>query len=176
MPRLTKTLMAKMLVGGAAIAACAALGAVAVAQTAPAGPPMEHGDHMRGPMRDPSEHLRAALQLRPAQEPALAAFVAAIKPDRDRDHEHMKMENMEKPSPPKTTPERLADMEQMMADREAKMHTMVDATRRFYDQLDPSQKRAFDVLAPMMMHHHGEHHMNGAMGEHHEHEGPAPGA
>jgi protein CpxP len=176
MPRLTKTLMARTLIGSAAaIAACAALGAVAIAQPVPAGPPMEHGEHMRGLMRDPAQHLRAALQLRPAQEPALAAFVAAIRPGHEHEHEHW--EGRDKDGPAKTTPERLADMERMMADREAKMHTMIDATRRFYDQLDPSQKRAFDVLAPMMMHRHGgEHHMRGPMGEHHEHEGPPPGA
>jgi hypothetical protein len=173
MPRLTKTLMAQTLMGSAAaIAACATLGAAAVAQPAPSGPSMAHDQHMPGPMRDPAERLRAALQLRPAQEPALAAFVAAMKPDHDRG----KMEDMEKPRSPKTTPERLADMERMMADHEAKMHTMIDATRRFYGQLDPSQKRAFDVLAPMMMRQHGGHHMRGPMGWHEGHEGPPPGA
>ena len=51
---------------------------------------------------------------------------------------------------PQTTPERLARMQQMMAQHQSAMASVVDATRRFYDQLDPAQKRAFDA-APMMM-------------------------
>ena len=51
---------------------------------------------------------------------------------------------------PATTPERLARMEQMMARHESAMRAMMDATRRFYAQLDPGQKRAFDALPSML--------------------------
>jgi hypothetical protein len=56
------------------------------------------------------------------------------------------------------------------------------ATKQFYAQLSPSQQKAFDDLAPMMMRHFGGDH-HGMMGHHHGggegHEmgpgGPPPG-
>jgi hypothetical protein len=145
---------------------------------------MHHGDHEMGPgqkgmaHRDPAAHLRAVLQLKPAQEPALTAFLAAMKPP-EHEHEHMMMD-MDDKAAPKTTPERLALMEKRMAEHEASMHAHLDAVRKFYDQLDPAQKRAFDELAPMMMADHmgrghmmeGKHHMMGAK----HHMPPAPPA
>jgi hypothetical protein len=53
---------------------------------------------------------------------------------------------------PRTTPERLSRMQQMMARRQAAATTAMDAVRKFYDQLDAGQKRAFDALPMMMMH------------------------
>ena len=41
-------------------------------------------------------------------------------------------------------------MEARMTEHEAAMKTRIAATKRFYDQLDPAQKRAFDEL-PLMM-------------------------
>jgi hypothetical protein len=85
------------------------------------------------------------LQLKPSQEAALAAYLAAIKPEHD--HEHLvEMSDHEA----KTTPQRLAEMEAEMARHTAAMHARVEATRRFYDQLEPSQKKVFDEL-PMLM-------------------------
>jgi hypothetical protein len=52
---------------------------------------------------------------------------------------------------PATTPERLALMQQMMAQRQGAMTAAIDATRQFYDQLDPGQKKAFDAM-PMTLH------------------------
>jgi hypothetical protein len=105
----------------------------------------DDGHHM-----DMAEHLRTMLQLKPGQEPALQAYVAALRPaprpeggspapvaSRDSDH-------------PKTTPERLADMEKRLADQQARSHARIEATRRFYAQLEPSQKKVFDEM-PMMM-------------------------
>jgi len=167
----TKTLLA----GVAAIATGAAIATAALAQPAapaPAKPAMAGhgmaGHGMKGPEagRDHAAHLRAILQLRPNQEAALTAFLAAMKPDHGR---MMKMAHAERP---KTTPERLAAMESRMAEHHAQMRTRIEATRRFYDQLDAAQKRAFDELPPMMGHGKGMRRMHethkgaGAMGGH----------
>ena len=163
-------------IAGAAFALYAAAGAVALAQApAPPGPAaradrqdrVDRGDRpgMRmdrgGPeRRDPAAHLRAILQLKPAQEPALTAFLASMKPPEGG----MMRISMDRrggpagapgaaapPAPPRTTPERLALAEKALADHTAIMRGRLDATRKFYDQLDAGQKRAFDELGPMMM-------------------------
>ena len=151
-------------IAGAACALYAAAGAAAFAQPMPAAPPTP-GEHMApgGPMehhmgmmrhegrehKDPTAHLRAILQLKPGQEAALSAFVAAMKPP---EHEPEGMMHMAGGAPvPKTTPERLAMMDKMMSDHMAKAHARLEAIRTFYNQLDPAQKKAFDELPPMMM-------------------------
>jgi hypothetical protein len=48
-----------------------------------------------------------------------------------------------------------------MAQHQSAMASAIDATRRFYDQLDPAQKRAFDALPPMMLMMHGGGMMGG---------------
>ncbi len=95
---------------------------------------------------DRAEHLRAILQLKPGQEAALTAYVAAMHPPRDRE----RMMRLHGEGKPKSTPEKLARMEARMAEHEAAMKAQIAATKRFYDQLDPAQKRAFDEL-PLMM-------------------------
>ena len=50
-----------------------------------------------------------------------------------------------------TTPQRLAQMEKRMAEHTAALHIRVEATRRFYDQLEPSQRKVFDALPMPMM-------------------------
>jgi hypothetical protein len=139
------------LLAGAAFVLCTAAGATAFAQpAAKAEPAMErHEQRMlmiqrHGPERDPAEHMSALLQLRPNQQPALQAYLAALKPD----HDHLM--KMDGPGKPKTTLERLTLMEQHMGEMQAAMRTRIEATRRFYDQLDPAQKRAFDEI-PMLM-------------------------
>jgi hypothetical protein len=151
MSRRTHALMA-----GAAVALIAGAGLAAYAQPAPGADPRierqertvvirrggEHGGEEHG--RDRAEHLRNILQLRPNQEAALTAYLAASRPD------HARMMRMDGEGPAKTTPERLARMEQHLVQHEAQMRAQLDATRRFYDQLDPAQKRAFDEL-PLMI-------------------------
>ncbi|MDB5499037.1 MAG: hypothetical protein JWP28_3068 [Phenylobacterium sp.] len=95
---------------------------------------------------DAAEHLRTMLQLKASQEPALAAYLAAVKPA----HEHEHMVEMSDHHDAKTTPQRLAEMEAQMAAHTAAMHVRIEATKRFYDQLEPSQKKVFDEL-PMLM-------------------------
>lgn len=164
------------LFAGAAFALFGALGAAAYAQS-PAPAPAAGSHHevqviksadgsevrierdggrtmiMRTERRheDMADHLRAVLQLKPAQEAALTAYVQALEPKTGT------MVMMEKHEAPKTTPERLAEMEKMMAEHEAMTRAHIDATRKFYDQLDASQKKAFDELDLGMDHMGGVH-------------------
>ena len=102
---------------------------------------------------DQAEHLRTMLQLKPGQEAALTAYLAAVKPEHDHEHEHMVMmsdHGEHGADMAKTTPERLADMEKRMADSQAEARKRIEATRKFYGQLEPSQKKVFDEM-PMLM-------------------------
>jgi hypothetical protein len=132
---------------------------------------MEHADHQRERFEerrivimhdgeghhhmDQAEHLRTMLQLKPGQEAALTAYLAAVKPA-EHMHDHvMEMSNHGGPGgghdgPARTTPERLADMEKRMADSQAEARKRIEATRKFYGQLEPSQKKVFDEM-PMLM-------------------------
>jgi hypothetical protein len=93
---------------------------------------------------DRAEHLRNILQLRPNQEPALTAYLDAMKPK-------MEVRRLDAEADGRTTtPERLAAMEARIAEREAASRARIEATRRFYAQLDERQKKAFDEL-PLMM-------------------------
>ena len=96
---------------------------------------------------DQAEHLRTMLQLKPSQEPALTAYLAAVKPV----HGHEQIVEMSSHGDTKTTPERLAEMEAHMAEQAAQAHARIEATRKFYAQLEPSQKKVFDELPMLMM-------------------------
>jgi hypothetical protein len=155
----------------------AASAATAFAQAAPpASPapaaPTAFGDHEHGqPMdrrviihdggeghhMDQAKHLRTMLQLKPGQEAALTAYLAAVKPD----HHHEMIVEMSNrgegghsegahSDAPKTTPQRLAEMETRLTEQAAQGKVRIEATRKFYDQLEPSQKKVFDEL-PMLM-------------------------
>jgi hypothetical protein len=97
--------------------------------------------------RDPAEHLRNALQLRPNQEAALTSYLAAVHPQHS-----MMMLHTDDHDGPKTTPERLAEMEKMLAEHDTMVRAHITATRTFYNQLDAGQKKAFDEMG-------GEGHM-----------------
>lgn len=139
-------------------AAILSLGGAALAQPAPgmmsgvqdAGPRHDRGDR---PQRDPAEmaarraqHLRDTLQLTPAQEPALNAFIAGMAPPAGM-RDKMRAERGERAA--MTTPQRLDRMKARMAEREVQFGRRADATLRFYGQLSPAQKKAFDALGPM---------------------------
>jgi hypothetical protein len=94
-----------------------------------------------GRHRDPAEHLRNALQLRPGQEAALTAYLAAMHPQ----HGAMSFHTDDRDGP-RTTPERLADEEKMLAEHDARVRAHIAATRTFYGQLDAGQKKAFDEM------------------------------
>jgi hypothetical protein len=130
-----------------ALAAAIALSAAGAGFAQPASPPAPPAgeDHAwRGP--DPAkmpEHLRAVLQLRPDQEPALNTFVAALQPTPDemqrRRAERAEMRGL-------TTPQRLDRMQARQAERQAAFARRADAIKRFYAQLTPAQQKAFDAL------------------------------
>ena len=134
------------------VLALACAGTVAMAQP---------GGHPHRPM-DPSQRqemmakreaeLKAQLQITPAQEPAWAAWVAAMKPPADKpgmgpDERRRMHEEMGK----LTTPERIDRMNAMKAERDAQMARRGEATKAFYAALTPQQKKVFDER----MHRHG---------------------
>lgn len=155
---------------GAAFALTAAASAVAFAQP-PAPPSPDAGDHhqmreerqviirhggegdepmvsmMRHGREDPAEHLRTMLQLKPSQETALTAYLAAVRPD----HPEKMIEMADHHEAKQTTTERLAEMDAHLTEQTARAHARIAATRKFYDQLEPSQKKVFDELPMLMM-------------------------
>lgn len=100
---------------------------------------------MRG--GDRAEHLRTILQLRPDQDAALKTYLEAVTPTSDA---LRAVDRIERRDEAPTTPERLARMEQRLAEQQAGMRQRIDATRTFYGQLDARQKKVFDAL-PMLM-------------------------
>jgi protein CpxP len=152
------------------------LATAGLAQPAPPPPPAGdsmgmHHDHMDDPaaMRaHMAEHIGTVLQLQPNQRGALDAFLDALTPPAgmkehmdhgDGDEDHL------------TAPERADHMLAHIDAMRAHVAAAAEATKRFYAQLTPSQQKAFDELAPMMMHHMGDH---GDMMEH-MHHGGGPG-
>ena len=119
-----------------------------------AGPGMDIVMMRHGRSADPekrAQRLRDVLQLRPDQDGALKAFVAAttpkieikrevIKREKDYKADGEKMEWTERA--PMTTLERLDRMTKA-ADA---MKQRAEATRAFYTALTPSQQKTFDVL------------------------------
>lgn len=106
-----------------------------------------------------ADHIRAILQLRSEQEPALKAFLDGTAPSMGEGPDHM--ERMHGAGQPRTTPERLSAMEARMAEHEGAMKRRIAATRTFYGQLDAKQQKAFDAMPMLMMagpgmgHHEG---------------------
>ena len=131
------------LIAGAALSLAAATATFAQAP-APGAPPAPRGFMMKH--HDPAamaQRLRATLQLTPAQEPALQAFISAMQPTGEM-LDHMKgarddFKNL-------TTPQRLDRMQAMMAEHQAQFARHADAVRRFYAALTPAQQKAFDAM------------------------------
>lgn len=133
------------------------LAAFAFAVTAhaqPAGPP-QMGDMkaMHDAMKQQRmEDLKTVLRLRPDQEPALAAFLAAQGPGRmgapghGPDH-----------GPPKalSTPERLAEMAKHQAEMSARLEAHRQALTRFYAALTAEQQKVFDAAMRLQSGPHG---------------------
>lgn len=159
-------------------AAALLVGAVAAqAQQPPAPgaqrPGMEGPRAHRGQHHDPAEmramateRLTAALQLTPAQKPALDAFVAAMAPPEGA-REAMRQRRGEMAD--MTTPQRLDAMAARMNERQQAFAQRAAATKRFYAQLTPAQQKAFDAIRPMGGHRGMGHGMgHGGMGGHHK--------
>lgn len=137
---------------GASILILAAAGTANAQPPPPQGaPPMEDMGPMHERM-DPADRaekmagkLRDVLQLTPAQEPALQAFISAMKPPEGAME---KMRGEREKMAGLTTPQRLDAMQAHRAEREAAMDRRIQAIRTFYAQLTPAQKKAFDALPP----------------------------
>lgn len=88
-----------------------------------------------------AERLRAVLQLRPEQEPALKAYLAARKPAGMAGRRGGREQ-----SAAMTTPQRLDAQRARLTERVARFDQRAAATKTFYAQLSPSQQKAFDAL------------------------------
>lgn len=108
--------------------------------------------------------LHDLLQIKPAQEGAFKAYLAAIEPA-PKDHPMPAPGAMPKPL---TTPERL----DRAAQRIAEMQKRLAATRTFYAGLSPEQQKAFDELGPMGGRGGHGHHGFGGHGGWGGHRGP----
>jgi len=138
-----------------AAAATALMTGAAFAQAAPPPEPGMAAEHMRAPHHDPEKmaaHLRAALQLRADQEPALKAFVAAMAPPRDAEGLHERMRKEHEAMAAKSTPEALDAMIAKAREHVAKLEQHAAAVKTFYAALTPSQQKAFDVMSRSHMH------------------------
>jgi hypothetical protein len=136
------------LLAGAAFALSAVVAGAASAQPGPdpAGQPAPRSEASFMGDATPTEtaaRLRDLLQLRPAQESALQTFVAAL----NSAGQGFRSRLADTGPMPQTTPERLDRIQRMMAQHQAAFASIAEATRRFYGQLDPAQRRAFDALA-----------------------------
>jgi protein CpxP len=146
----------------AALALPLALTTASFAQPAPPpdGPPgmrMHHFDPAAMAQKH-AQMLRDVLQLRPDQEGALSALMDSMKPPegmRDR----MGHGPMGDHDAGLTTPQRLDRMLAHMDERRGMMVRRIEAVKRFYGQLSPSQQKAFDALPPG--HGMGGHGMGG---------------
>ena len=114
-----------------------------------------------------TERLRATLQLQPAQDAALRAYVTALTPTPE---ERAERRQMRRDMAQMTTPQRLDARQARMAERMAMFQRRAEATKRFYAQLTPAQQKAFDTMGPMRggrgKHgpHRGGHRGHGAAG------------
>jgi protein CpxP len=157
-----------------ALAGALSLSAAGASLAQPAPMPGPGAPEARGWQRpDPAqraerhaERLRAVLQLRPEQEPALRALIASMRPDPAR----MERRQAERGQPRAqlSTPQRLDRMQAHLSERQARFAQRADAIKRFYAQLSPAQQRAFDAL-PMGRgggrgEHGGGHHGGRGMG------------
>jgi hypothetical protein len=109
---------------------------------APGGPGGDMHHHSDGPERM-ARRLRDVLQLTPAQEPALQAFLAAMHPPRQG---------------PQGLDEMAKHMQDQMARRQAEMQARIAAIKQFYAALTPAQQKAFDALHGGMMGGMGREH------------------
>lgn len=96
---------------------------------------------------DRAEHLRTILQLRPNQEAALKTYLDAVSNKQVSGRHYTWRFDRDDA---RTTTERLAEMEQRMAEQQASMRQRIEATKAFYAQLDEKQRKVFDAM-PMLM-------------------------
>lgn len=126
------------------IAAAPALLAGAGAWAQSYGPQGQYGQYGQPPSpQQMAQHFRQTLGLRPDQEGALQDFVRAMTPPSDFQR---KMYDREQEMRSMNTPQRLDAMVSNMDEMRQQMLVRVQATKAFYDQLTPDQKRKFDQM------------------------------
>lgn len=106
-----------------------------------------HREHVHVGPGGHAEHLKDILQLRPEQEPALKAFLDATAADRGHRDHMVKFDRDD----PRTTVQRLDEMQARLAEQQAAANRKIAAIRTFYGQLDAQQKKAFDAMPMLMM-------------------------
>ena len=87
--------------------------------------------------------MRQSLRLRPDQEPALQAFLAAVAPQPGMTQRMRADDERARMLP---TPQRLDRMIARMDEMRGFVVARVQATKRFYAQLTPVQQRSFDAM------------------------------
>ncbi|HEY2048473.1 MAG TPA: Spy/CpxP family protein refolding chaperone [Caulobacteraceae bacterium] len=127
-------------VAGVAVPALV-FGAAAFAQ--PASPPQPGQYGLPPSPQQMAGQFRKNLELRPDQESALQDFVRAITPPSDYQR---KMYEQQQEMRSMNTPQRLDAMVSQMDDMRQQMLSRVQATKAFYNQLTPEQKRKFDQM------------------------------
>jgi len=129
----------------ACVAASLALAAPALAQQGlpPPGPPPAGYNGQPPTPADQSDRLRQALNLRPDQETALQAFVAAMQ-SRPGEQERVREEAQRDATLP--TPQRLDAAVGRLEEMRTSVMARIAATRVFYGQLSPGQQHAFDRM------------------------------
>jgi periplasmic protein CpxP/Spy len=131
--------MSKLVRTFAVSAAALVLAGQALAQGAPPPPPQQSA--LPTPAEQ-SDRLRQNLKLRPDQETALQAFVAAMQ-TRPGEAEALRAEAQREATLP--TPQRLDALVARFDRMRAEIMTKVTATRAFYAQLTPAQRQVFDA-------------------------------
>jgi periplasmic protein CpxP/Spy len=125
-------------------AAALMLGGQALAQDVPPPPPPPTGQASALPTpAEQSDRLRQTLRLRPDQETALQAFVAAMQ-SRPGEADALRAEAQREAGLP--TPQRLDALVARLDRMRAEIMAKITATRAFYAHLSPEQQRAFDAM------------------------------
>jgi periplasmic protein CpxP/Spy len=119
-------------------------GAAAYAQGyGPPPPPQGQGGYGQPSPQDMARQMRQSLSLRPDQESALQDFERAMAPPADYQR---KMYEQQQEMRTMNTPQRLDAMVSHMDEMRQSMLARVQATKAFYNQLTPDQKRKFDQM------------------------------
>jgi hypothetical protein len=126
----------------------------------PGGPGMGQGMGMGGQRLDPAEmqkrrderraemtqRMHDILQITPAQEGAWKTYQDALKPPNFTPPTQAQIEARRT----MTTPQRIDERMARMTERTNAMKARADATKRFYNVLNPAQKKAFDTIGEGM--------------------------
>ena len=129
-------LFSQSVLAGSMLLASALAGCALTAAASPAVSPDDMA-YMKQQQKE-LEAFKAELKLTPAQEPAWAAFTAAMQPgERSARLGRADMEKL-------TTPERIDRMRAMRAQQAAEADRRGEATKTFYAALTPEQQKTFD--------------------------------